>query len=514
MKKTLTFCLLCLLALRTISAYGWEYADAWPIEGGNFQVKVGSWISATHVWVLEGPTDTTAKLYRNQTAQSAPTIVKPKPRPRLGASPKVEERGDTPSSHEQRIFEISQFLAALSNQFADPWNAPRQASEATQWVHEIELECILAVDKQSGMLAIESLTNSPETTGMIQIRQSIEPYNEPNAIYGKANPTGPAEINRFKDFLRSFAPLKLPEGLVSLPGKSLRMRLAVKVVKISSTAGNPTSPPPPPTPIAEANPDRVFTAAASLDSSGATSTYTHNPGEFTRPIAPEELRNHTDVADPVYQYVIGFRYLEGDGLEKDYVLATHWFTKAAEQGYAPAQQQLGFMYALNYGVPRNYEKALYWYRKAADQNYILAIFNLSTFYFNGEGVKRDLAEAARWMRKGAELGDPGCQTQLAGHYAKGEGVTKDPVQAFHWYMEAALQGNTYAQFNIGSMYEHGEGIPKDEVEALAWYNLSPTNGVDEKNNHRDRLERMLGSEKAAEARLRSEKLRQKIKPRA
>jgi hypothetical protein len=77
-------------------------------------------------------------------------------------------------------------------------------------------------------------------------------------------------------------------------------------------------------------------------------------------------------------------------------------------------------------------------------------------------------------------------------------------------MKAALQGHTFAQFTVGTLYEQGQGIPKDEIEALAWYNLSPTNCLDEKINHRDRLERTLGPEAATEARNRAEKLRQKI----
>lgn len=508
MKHTITVFWYSILVLAVTPAYAWEAVDGWPMVGGNFQVKVGSWISATHISVLDGQTQNTASLNRNQNSQSAPTVVKPKPRPRLGSSKKVETTEVFAKTHEERILEVSGFLTNLAGLFSEQWNAPRLASEAMQWVHEIEVECIFSVDKQNGMIAIESITNSPDTAEMVQLRQSVSQCNESDAIYGKPYTTTNAEMNRFKDFLRSLAPLNLPECLVSLPGNPLRIRLSVKMVKISSTAGLLTTPPPAPAP--DTNNGQVATAAANISSWANTSTYTHNPGEFTRPIPQEELRKHTDIADPVYQYVIGFRYLEGDGLQMNYGLALHWFTKAAEQGYAPAQSQLGFMYAMNYGAPRDAEKALYWYRKAADQNYIQAIFNIGTMYQNGDGVKRDLAEAAKWSRKGAELGDSGCQADLARRYATGEGVTKEPAEAFNWYMKAALQGHTFAQFTVGSLYEQGQGIPKDEIEALAWYNLSPTNGLDEKINHRDRLEGTLGPEVAAEARNRAEKLRQKI----
>ena len=508
MKNTIAVLWYGILILAVTQAYAWEAVDGWPMVDGNLHVKVGSWISATQISVLDGQTQNTASLNRNQNSQSVPTVVKPKPRPRLGGGEKAANTEVFDKTYEGRILKVSGFLANVVGLFSEQWNAPRLVSEATQWVHEIEVECVFSVDKQNGMIAIESLSNSPDTAELAYLRQGVSMYNEADAIYGKPYTTTNAEMNRFKDFIRSLAPLKLPECLVNLPGNPLRIRLSVKIVKISSTAGVLTAPPPAAAP--DTNNGQVATAAANIGSSGSSSTYVHNPGEFTRPIPPEELRKHLDDGDPIFQYALGFRYLEGDGLRMDYVMALHWFTKAAEQGYAPAQCQLGFMYAVNYGAPRDAEKALYWYEKAADQNYIRAIFNIGTMYQNGNGVKRDLAEAAKWSRKGAELGDSGCQADLAWRYAIGEGVTKDPAEAFNWYMKAALQGHTFAQFTVGMLYEQGQGIPKDEIEALAWYNLSPTNGLDEKINHRDRLERTLGPKGAAEARNRAEKLRQKI----
>ena len=50
---------------------------------------------------------------------------------------------------------------------------------------------------------------------------------------------------------------------------------------------------------------------------------------------------------------------------KDYPKALYWFKKAAEQGYANAENYLGYMYEQGLGVPQDYNKALYWYKKAA-----------------------------------------------------------------------------------------------------------------------------------------------------
>ena len=54
-----------------------------------------------------------------------------------------------------------------------------------------------------------------------------------------------------------------------------------------------------------------------------------------------------------------------------------WYTKSAEQGYAPAQVELGVM------------------------------------YHNGEGVPVDDAKAANWLQQAVELGYAPAQTLLA-----------------------------------------------------------------------------------------------------
>jgi len=44
-----------------------------------------------------------------------------------------------------------------------------------------------------------------------------------------------------------------------------------------------------------------------------------------------------------------------------------WFQKAADQGYAVAQNNLGWLYQNGWGVSKDYAQAMMWYRKAALQ---------------------------------------------------------------------------------------------------------------------------------------------------
>lgn len=73
-------------------------------------------------------------------------------------------------------------------------------------------------------------------------------------------------------------------------------------------------------------------------------------------------------------------------------------SKAADQGYAAAQNKLGHMYEYGRGVPRNYAEALKWFRKAADQDFPEAQYNLGVMYCGFvNGAPKDLVEAYKWI---------------------------------------------------------------------------------------------------------------------
>ncbi len=58
-------------------------------------------------------------------------------------------------------------------------------------------------------------------------------------------------------------------------------------------------------------------------------------------------------------------YGKGLGVPQDFAEAVKWYHKAAEQGYAKAQNNLGFMYKNGLGVPRDYVQAYIWLNIAA-----------------------------------------------------------------------------------------------------------------------------------------------------
>jgi len=79
-----------------------------------------------------------------------------------------------------------------------------------------------------------------------------------------------------------------------------------------------------------------------------------------------------------------------------------------ERGGAEAQYELGQLRDLA-GFTTEGVK---WYRKAAEQGYARAQNNLGNLYYNGEGVAKDEVEAVKWFRKAAEQGHADAKERL------------------------------------------------------------------------------------------------------
>ena len=85
---------------------------------------------------------------------------------------------------------------------------------------------------------------------------------------------------------------------------------------------------------------------------------------------------------------------------------------AAESGDAGSQYKLGKIYYEGNGVDRDYTKASHWFREAADQGLAEAQFSLYCAYYEGSGVDKSYDEALKWLRKAAEQGNVGAQNSL------------------------------------------------------------------------------------------------------
>ncbi len=99
------------------------------------------------------------------------------------------------------------------------------------------------------------------------------------------------------------------------------------------------------------------------------------------------------------QYDLGDQYFR----QGKYAQAVPCYRKAAENGYAPAQNTMG-VFALNgtYGVKKDPREAVSWFRKAAEKGWSPSQCYLGECYEKGTGVEKDLKQAEYWYRKAAE----------------------------------------------------------------------------------------------------------------
>lgn len=80
--------------------------------------------------------------------------------------------------------------------------------------------------------------------------------------------------------------------------------------------------------------------------------------------------------------------------EKEYITALIIKAKA---GNSNAQYRLGYAYLVGEGIGRNYQEAFKWLTKAAAKGNMDAQYNLGVMYYEGNGVKQNYKESRKWF---------------------------------------------------------------------------------------------------------------------
>jgi hypothetical protein len=139
-------------------------------------------------------------------------------------------------------------------------------------------------------------------------------------------------------------------------------------------------------------------------------TFTKNENQDDSIIIDEEEqlpKNKNINLDPKTkdeQFSLGVRYLQGNGVNKNYSEAIKWFTLAATQEHSNSQLMLGKIYYYGEFVKPDFKKALIWNTLAAAQGLSEAQYMLGLIYENGSGVPEDKAEAKKWYILAASQG--------------------------------------------------------------------------------------------------------------
>ena len=87
---------------------------------------------------------------------------------------------------------------------------------------------------------------------------------------------------------------------------------------------------------------------------------------------------------------------------------------AAEQGNAPAQNDLGVMFESGLGVEQNLPEAFTWFTRSAEQGDPNGQCNLGRMYATGSGVYIDLVKAYQWLSLSMAQGEGAARNLLVG----------------------------------------------------------------------------------------------------
>lgn len=180
-----------------------------------------------------------------------------------------------------------------------------------------------------------------------------------------------------------------------------------------------------------------------------------------------------------------------------------WFKKAAEQGHGQAQDYLGYMYTEGLGyLPQDYQQAIYWLEEAVNNGWILSEYHLGEHYLKMKSTDQEEQQkidqkAAYWFEWQAFRGHRNAQYILAKMFLEGKGVDQNDQLAVFWFHKAAKQGHLEAQNILGEIYREGKGVsqndqPKNDRQAVHWFQKAAKQG------HRDaqtNLEMMYDNER-------------------
>lgn len=233
------------------------------------------------------------------------------------------------------------------------------------------------------------------------------------------------------------------------------------------------------------------------------------------------------------EYILGVKYLQGEGVKPDHQQAFNWFQKAAQQGDAAAQFNTGLMYEQGAGIARDMKQAIEWYKKAAAQGEAGAQFNLGNKYLFGTDITQDTKKGVELIQTAAKSGNPAAQTmlgnmlttgkflgtdyakafqlymsaaendypeaqyQLSLMFAKGQGVEMSHEKSVHWIKKAAVSNHPLAQYGLGAYLANGVGVEKNLMEAAYWLSLAAAQGQKHAIESRDSVMELLTREQIA-----------------
>ena len=224
-------------------------------------------------------------------------------------------------------------------------------------------------------------------------------------------------------------------------------------------------------------------------------------GHYTTALYDFEKR--ANQGDPVAQFCLGYMYKNGKRVRTNEEKAKEWYTKAAEQGYVPAQNNLAIMYYQQgrevqdkptlqnedpskklEEIESNFRTAYQWFEKAVvEQNNSVAQYNLALIrsvaqynlalirYFQGTRLKvfaeeKIVDEILEFLLKHPK--EEQNQELIEFWRSTPDRAEEEYKGAVIWFTKAAENDYPQAQYQLADRYYYGEGVDESLTEDKRW----------------------------------------------
>lgn len=119
------------------------------------------------------------------------------------------------------------------------------------------------------------------------------------------------------------------------------------------------------------------------------------------PESLETVKKKAEAGDAEAEYILGSRYAQGWGVDKDSDAALKWLLLSAGQGHPLAQSDV----AVRLLNANRTAEAIDWMTKAANKGVTNSQYELASIYLDGRLVQADRDKAVFWFKKAADAGD-------------------------------------------------------------------------------------------------------------
>ena len=192
----------------------------------------------------------------------------------------------------------------------------------------------------------------------------------------------------------------------------------------------------------------------------------------------EDIIKKANEGDAQAQCSLGFAYMLGEDIERDYILALEWLKKSSKQGFAEAYRHIAELYMNGHGVIKSVEMAIYYSRMAELKGDRIAK-GLKLRYQKsrmGELSSEPMVELwhyymreprhfIEFYEKAIEVENPNGPFRLGYIYEK----SGDYENAIKYYKIGEERKAGDAIFRLGYLYENGYGVDKSRLRAYSYY---------------------------------------------